>query len=225
MNLSSTGMDPSIGQERRAPVTPTSSSRYNRRRSSGSRDERYRSGKTKLSKKPTNSILCQHPAAAARQFPLFRLSKNTQHDTWPAFISWHLKNNINICSDWGLWDITWLGLNVMDWDSLSSDLVQITPLKKSSKALESVAEISDVNCKQNTYRYVKTETTQWFNERQQGREISNCSSSTSIKSNFLTVDSFLIFNYVDRSSDCMTIQEHLAKFGFMFRVIHFKASF
>ncbi|XP_078790508.1 disco-interacting protein 2 homolog C isoform X10 [Oryzias latipes] len=37
------GMDPSIGQERRAPVTPTSSSRYNRRRSSGSRDERYRS--------------------------------------------------------------------------------------------------------------------------------------------------------------------------------------
>lgn len=113
----------------------------------------------------------------------------------------------------------------MDWDSLSSDLVQITPLKKSSKALESVAEISDVNCKQNTYRYVKTETTQWFNERQQGREISNCSSSTSIKSNFLTVDSFLIFNYVDRSSDCMTIQEHLAKFGFMFRVIHFKASF
>uniref|UniRef100_A0A3P9MN99 Disco-interacting protein 2 homolog Ca n=1 Tax=Oryzias latipes TaxID=8090 RepID=A0A3P9MN99_ORYLA len=43
LNLSSTGMDPSIGQERRAPVTPTSSSRYNRRRSSGSRDERYRS--------------------------------------------------------------------------------------------------------------------------------------------------------------------------------------
>uniref|UniRef100_A0A8C7Z092 Disco interacting C n=1 Tax=Oryzias sinensis TaxID=183150 RepID=A0A8C7Z092_9TELE len=37
------GMDPSIGQERRAPITPTSSSRYNRRRSSGSRDERYRS--------------------------------------------------------------------------------------------------------------------------------------------------------------------------------------
>uniref|UniRef100_A0A3B3CIE2 Disco interacting C n=1 Tax=Oryzias melastigma TaxID=30732 RepID=A0A3B3CIE2_ORYME len=37
------GMDPPIGQERRAPVTPTSSSRYNRRRSSGSRDERYRS--------------------------------------------------------------------------------------------------------------------------------------------------------------------------------------
>ncbi|XP_076003356.1 disco-interacting protein 2 homolog C-like, partial [Genypterus blacodes] len=37
------GMDPSTGQERRAPVTPSSSSRYHRRRSSGSRDERYRS--------------------------------------------------------------------------------------------------------------------------------------------------------------------------------------
>ncbi|XP_047197901.1 disco-interacting protein 2 homolog C isoform X2 [Hippoglossus stenolepis] len=37
------GMDPSMGQERRAPVTPSSSSRYHRRRSSGSRDERYRS--------------------------------------------------------------------------------------------------------------------------------------------------------------------------------------
>uniref|UniRef100_A0A7N6AGC2 DMAP1-binding domain-containing protein n=1 Tax=Anabas testudineus TaxID=64144 RepID=A0A7N6AGC2_ANATE len=37
------GMDPSIGQERRTPVTPSSSSRYHRRRSSGSRDERYRS--------------------------------------------------------------------------------------------------------------------------------------------------------------------------------------
>ncbi|KAK5920034.1 hypothetical protein CgunFtcFv8_023877 [Champsocephalus gunnari] len=31
------------GQERRGPVTPSSSSRYHRRRSSGSRDERYRS--------------------------------------------------------------------------------------------------------------------------------------------------------------------------------------
>ncbi|XP_028448667.1 disco-interacting protein 2 homolog C isoform X1 [Perca flavescens] len=37
------GMDPSTGQERRTPVTPSSSSRYHRRRSSGSRDERYRS--------------------------------------------------------------------------------------------------------------------------------------------------------------------------------------
>lgn len=37
------GMDPPMGQERRTPVTPSSSSRYNRRRSSGSRDERYRS--------------------------------------------------------------------------------------------------------------------------------------------------------------------------------------
>ncbi|KAM6919080.1 disco-interacting protein 2 homolog C isoform 1-T1 [Xenentodon cancila] len=37
------GMDPSMGQDRRPPVTPSSSSRYNRRRSSGSRDERYRS--------------------------------------------------------------------------------------------------------------------------------------------------------------------------------------
>ncbi|XP_060940153.1 disco-interacting protein 2 homolog C-like [Limanda limanda] len=37
------GMDASIGPERRAPVTPSSSSRYHRRRSSGSRDERYRS--------------------------------------------------------------------------------------------------------------------------------------------------------------------------------------
>ncbi|XP_030258032.1 disco-interacting protein 2 homolog C isoform X6 [Sparus aurata] len=36
-------MDPSTGQERRTPVTPSSSSRYHRRRSSGSRDERYRS--------------------------------------------------------------------------------------------------------------------------------------------------------------------------------------
>ncbi|XP_034072218.1 disco-interacting protein 2 homolog C-like, partial [Gymnodraco acuticeps] len=37
------GMDPPQGQERRGPVTPSSSSRYHRRRSSGSRDERYRS--------------------------------------------------------------------------------------------------------------------------------------------------------------------------------------
>ncbi|KAK1879495.1 Disco-interacting protein 2 like C [Dissostichus eleginoides] len=37
------GMDPALGQERRGPVTPSSSSRYHRRRSSGSRDERYRS--------------------------------------------------------------------------------------------------------------------------------------------------------------------------------------
>uniref|UniRef100_A0A672HJ01 DMAP1-binding domain-containing protein n=1 Tax=Salarias fasciatus TaxID=181472 RepID=A0A672HJ01_SALFA len=41
--LCSSGMDQSVGQERRTPVTPTSSSRYHRRRSSGSRDERYRS--------------------------------------------------------------------------------------------------------------------------------------------------------------------------------------
>ncbi|XP_068196060.1 disco-interacting protein 2 homolog C isoform X2 [Antennarius striatus] len=39
----SPGMDPSTGQEKRTPVTPSSSSRYHRRRSSGSRDERYRS--------------------------------------------------------------------------------------------------------------------------------------------------------------------------------------
>ncbi|XP_033848236.2 disco-interacting protein 2 homolog C-like isoform X10 [Acipenser ruthenus] len=37
------GGDPSLPQERRTPVTPSSSSRYHRRRSSGSRDERYRS--------------------------------------------------------------------------------------------------------------------------------------------------------------------------------------
>uniref|UniRef100_A0A6Q2ZMR3 DMAP1-binding domain-containing protein n=1 Tax=Esox lucius TaxID=8010 RepID=A0A6Q2ZMR3_ESOLU len=37
------GMDPSAPHERRTPVTPGSSSRYHRRRSSGSRDERYRS--------------------------------------------------------------------------------------------------------------------------------------------------------------------------------------
>uniref|UniRef100_A0A8C5NGX1 DMAP1-binding domain-containing protein n=1 Tax=Gouania willdenowi TaxID=441366 RepID=A0A8C5NGX1_GOUWI len=37
------GMDPSLSQERRTPVTSSSSSRYHRRRSSGSRDERYRS--------------------------------------------------------------------------------------------------------------------------------------------------------------------------------------
>uniref|UniRef100_A0A665XES2 Disco-interacting protein 2 homolog Ca n=1 Tax=Echeneis naucrates TaxID=173247 RepID=A0A665XES2_ECHNA len=42
-NLCVAGMDPSMGQERRTPVTPSSSSRYHRRRSSGSRDERYRS--------------------------------------------------------------------------------------------------------------------------------------------------------------------------------------
>ncbi|KAF3698603.1 Disco-interacting protein 2 -like protein C [Channa argus] len=37
------GMDAPMGQEKRTPVTPSSSSRYHRRRSSGSRDERYRS--------------------------------------------------------------------------------------------------------------------------------------------------------------------------------------
>ncbi|KAJ8345352.1 hypothetical protein SKAU_G00295450 [Synaphobranchus kaupii] len=37
------GVEPSLPQERRPPVTPSSSSRYHRRRSSGSRDERYRS--------------------------------------------------------------------------------------------------------------------------------------------------------------------------------------
>ncbi|XP_068605164.1 disco-interacting protein 2 homolog C [Brachionichthys hirsutus] len=37
------GMDPAMGQEKRTTVTPSSSSRYHRRRSSGSRDERYRS--------------------------------------------------------------------------------------------------------------------------------------------------------------------------------------
>lgn len=41
------GMDPQ-GQERRGPVTPSSSSRYHRRRSSGSRDERYRSGEEQI---------------------------------------------------------------------------------------------------------------------------------------------------------------------------------
>ncbi|XP_030795559.1 disco-interacting protein 2 homolog C-like [Rhinopithecus roxellana] len=38
------GVDQALPQERRAPVTPSSASRYHRRRSSGSRDERYRSG-------------------------------------------------------------------------------------------------------------------------------------------------------------------------------------
>uniref|UniRef100_A0A2I3TB14 Disco interacting C n=2 Tax=Homininae TaxID=207598 RepID=A0A2I3TB14_PANTR len=37
------GVDQALPQERRAPVTPSSASRYHRRRSSGSRDERYRS--------------------------------------------------------------------------------------------------------------------------------------------------------------------------------------
>uniref|UniRef100_A0A8D2LDZ5 Disco interacting protein 2 homolog C n=1 Tax=Varanus komodoensis TaxID=61221 RepID=A0A8D2LDZ5_VARKO len=37
------GVDQALPQERRTPVTPSSSSRYHRRRSSGSRDERYRS--------------------------------------------------------------------------------------------------------------------------------------------------------------------------------------
>ncbi|MGH0125587.1 UNVERIFIED_CONTAM: hypothetical protein FKN15_008151 [Acipenser sinensis] len=36
-------VDPSLPQVRRTPATPSSSSRYHRRRSSGSRDERYRS--------------------------------------------------------------------------------------------------------------------------------------------------------------------------------------
>lgn len=39
------GVDQALPPERRAPVTPSSASRYHRRRSSGSRDERYRSGK------------------------------------------------------------------------------------------------------------------------------------------------------------------------------------
>ncbi|KAJ7396172.1 hypothetical protein BTVI_147542 [Pitangus sulphuratus] len=38
-------VDQALPQERRTPVTPSSSSRYHRRRSSGSRDERYRSDK------------------------------------------------------------------------------------------------------------------------------------------------------------------------------------
>uniref|UniRef100_A0A8C6T2L1 Disco interacting protein 2 homolog C n=1 Tax=Neogobius melanostomus TaxID=47308 RepID=A0A8C6T2L1_9GOBI len=37
------GSEVAVGQERKTPVTPSSSSRYNRRRLSGSRDERYRS--------------------------------------------------------------------------------------------------------------------------------------------------------------------------------------
>ncbi|XP_030176932.1 disco-interacting protein 2 homolog C isoform X2 [Lynx canadensis] len=37
------GVDQALPPERRAPVTPASSTRYHRRRSSGSRDERYRS--------------------------------------------------------------------------------------------------------------------------------------------------------------------------------------
>ncbi|PIO05602.1 hypothetical protein AB205_0200730, partial [Aquarana catesbeiana] len=37
------GVDQALPPERRTPVTPSSSSRYHRRRSSGSRDERYRS--------------------------------------------------------------------------------------------------------------------------------------------------------------------------------------
>ncbi|KAK7945376.1 hypothetical protein WMY93_001104 [Mugilogobius chulae] len=37
------GSEAPMGQERKTPVTPSSSSRYNRRRLSGSRDERYRS--------------------------------------------------------------------------------------------------------------------------------------------------------------------------------------
>ena len=37
------GVDQALPPERRAPVTPSSASRYHRRRSSGSRDERYRS--------------------------------------------------------------------------------------------------------------------------------------------------------------------------------------
>uniref|UniRef100_A0A8C7UAJ5 Disco interacting protein 2 homolog C n=1 Tax=Oncorhynchus mykiss TaxID=8022 RepID=A0A8C7UAJ5_ONCMY len=42
-NTNRVWMDPSVPHERRTPVTPGSSSRYHRRRSSGSRDERYRS--------------------------------------------------------------------------------------------------------------------------------------------------------------------------------------
>lgn len=41
------GVDQALPPERRAPVTPAPSTRYHRRRSSGSRDERYRSGKAR----------------------------------------------------------------------------------------------------------------------------------------------------------------------------------
>lgn len=60
LNLFALGMDPSMGLERRTPVTPSSSSRYHRRRSSGSRDERYRSGRTS-STRHTSSLRTSAP--------------------------------------------------------------------------------------------------------------------------------------------------------------------
>lgn len=57
-------MDPSAAPERRAPVTPSSASRYHRRRSSGTRDDRYRSGGRSL------SWVCAHTLVHSRQIYL-----------------------------------------------------------------------------------------------------------------------------------------------------------
>lgn len=51
-------MDQALPPERRAPVTPASSTRYHRRRSSGSRDERYRSGKAPSGHEVTDALVC-----------------------------------------------------------------------------------------------------------------------------------------------------------------------
>lgn len=51
-------MDQALPPERRAPVTPASSTRYHRRRSSGSRDERYRSGKAPSGREVTDPPVC-----------------------------------------------------------------------------------------------------------------------------------------------------------------------
>lgn len=52
------GVDQALPPERRAPVTPASSTRYHRRRSSGSRDERYRSGKAPCGREVTDPLVC-----------------------------------------------------------------------------------------------------------------------------------------------------------------------
>ncbi|KAI6074812.1 Disco-interacting protein 2 C [Aix galericulata] len=64
------GVDQALPQERRTPVTPSSSSRYHRRRSSGSRDERYRSGNVASSVLPPPSSLTTNVHTEAVQAAL-----------------------------------------------------------------------------------------------------------------------------------------------------------
>lgn len=46
ISLCHLGLEASMAHERRPPMAPSSASRYHRRRSSGTRDERYRSGES-----------------------------------------------------------------------------------------------------------------------------------------------------------------------------------